>query len=85
MEPRPQLTRSDIRRICGDLPDWKITEILASGGDIAALEQAKAWSMGDDETTPARNLAPESPAARMLDVLLADEEQDEWEAGLGPS
>lgn len=84
MVSQAQLTGSDIRRICGHLPDWKVTEILACGGDIAALEQAMAWSMGDDEATPGRHLSPESAAARILDVLLAEEEQDEWEAGRGP-
>ncbi len=84
MVSQSQLTSSDVRRVCGNLPDWKITEILACGGDIAALEEAKVWSMGDDETTPERHLPPESAAAKILDVLLAEEEQDEWEAGRGP-
>ena len=77
MVQSPPLTAEDIRRLCGDIPDWKIAEILGSGGDLAALELAKAWSMGDDETTPARHIPPESPAALILDVLTADEEDED--------
>lgn len=72
-----RLTADDVRRICGDLPDWKLKEILASGADIDALEQAVAWSSGDDESTPMRHIPPGSPAARIYEVLAADEEFNE--------
>ena len=77
MVQQTPLTAEDVRRLCGDISDWKVAEILSFGGDLAALELAKAWSMDDDETTPARHLSPESPAARILDVLTADEEEEE--------
>ena len=75
------LTADDIHRICGDLPDWKVKEIAASGADLDGLEQAVAWSSGDDESTPMRHLLPASPASRVYDILMADEEVDEFDRG----
>jgi hypothetical protein len=69
-----------VRRVCGDIPDWKVAEILAVGGDLVALEEAVAWASGDDETTPERHLSPDSPAARFYEVLAADEEFAEDES-----
>ena len=70
-----------VRRACGDIPDWKVAEILAVGGDLIALEEAVAWASGDDETTPQRHLAPSGAAARFYEILVADEEFAEDESG----
>jgi len=69
------LSSDEIRRICGDLPDWKVAAIQATGIQSGALEEAVAWSTGDDETTPRRHLPAASPAARVYDILVADEEE----------
>lgn len=74
---KPAISSTEIRRICGDIPDWKVAAIQAAGGDINALEEAVAWSSGDDETTPDRHLPPESAAAKIYAVLIAGEEEDE--------
>jgi hypothetical protein len=78
-----QLGYETVRRVCGDIPDWKVAEILAVGGDLVALEEAVAWAAGDDETTPQRHLAPSSAAARFYEILAADEEfaEDESRGG----
>ena len=74
-ETRSEYLSSElVRRLCGDIPDWKVAEILAVGGDLVALEEALAWASGDDETIPERHLSPNSPAARIYDVLTAGEE-----------
>lgn len=72
---------ADIRRICGDIADWKVAAIQEAGGGIDALEEAVAWSSGDDENPPVRHLPPGSPAAKIYAVLIAGEEEDEDHAG----
>lgn len=72
-----------VRRVCGDIPDWKVAGILAVGGDLVALEEAVAWAAGDDETPPQRHLPPSSPAARFYEILVADEEFADDESGGG--
>ncbi|QKV19494.1 hypothetical protein [Oricola thermophila] len=74
---KPAISSADIRRICGDMPDWKVAAIQAAGGDINDLKQAVAWSTGDDETTPLRHLPPGSPAASIYAVLIAGEEEED--------
>ncbi len=76
-----KLSAEDIRRTCGDLPDWKLNEIQASGADLDDLKQALAWCAGDDETTPMRHIPPGSAAARVYDVLMAGEEDDDRDGG----
>ncbi|MGM0583161.1 MAG: hypothetical protein ACQEUZ_00700 [Pseudomonadota bacterium] len=71
------LTSEEVRRICGDIPDWKLAQIVATGADVTELEEAVAWASGDDETTPDRHLAPGGAAARIYDILTADEEYDD--------
>jgi hypothetical protein len=79
------LTYETVRRVCGDISDRKVSEILAVGGDLVALEEAAAWAAGDDETTPQRHMPPSSPAARFYEILAADEEfaDDESRPGDG--
>lgn len=69
-----KLTSDTVRRLCGGISDRKIEEILATGADLEALEEALAWSAGDDEHTPKRHLAPHGPAARIVEILVADDE-----------
>lgn len=69
------ITSDEIRRLCGDIPDWKVAAIEASGIDMSGLEEAVAWSTGDDENPPRRHLPPESAAARIYEILVADEEE----------
>lgn len=78
-----QVTAEEVKRLCGMLPDWKVVAIIETMGTIKDLEEAMAWSSGDDETTPHRHLRPQGAASRIYDILNADEEFDEDEAG-GP-
>lgn len=69
----PKLTSEDVRRVCGRIPDWKVEDIIATGADLRALEEAAAWAAGDDETTPRRHLPPHGVAAQVFDILTAGE------------
>lgn len=66
----PKLTPADVRRVCGNFAEWKVEEILATGGDIGLLEEATAWASGDNETTSRRHLPPHGAAARMSEILM---------------
>ena len=68
------LSAEDVRRLCGGVADWKLERILDIGADLQSLEEARAWSTGDDEHTPLRHLPPGSAAARIYEILTADEE-----------
>lgn len=75
---RSKLTTADVRRVCGPLPGSVVQEILGTGADLEALEEARSWASGDDEHTPERHLAPSSPAARVYAILAAlDEREDD--------
>ncbi len=76
-----KLTPEDIRRVCGNIAAWKVSQIIATGGDMRALEEAAAWASGDDETTPRRHLPPHGAAAAIAEILMAGEEPDEGTRG----
>lgn len=70
----PAATVRDVRRLCGDMPEWKLRAILDLKPDLGALEIALAWIDGDDEHTPLRYLAPHGISGRIYDIVMADEE-----------
>jgi hypothetical protein len=65
----------EVRRLCGDEPDWKVQAILDSGADIAELEAAVAWAAGQDETPGSPTLS--GRAAEVYEILMADAPPDE--------
>ena len=72
-----QVTADVIRHMCGEIADWKVTAILDVDGDLEDLEEAVAWSTGDDENPPKRHLNPQGAASRIYDILIAGEEEDD--------
>ena len=44
-----ELSREDIRRLCGDILDWKVDAIIATGAGFEELEEAVAWASGQDD------------------------------------
>ena len=71
------LTPDEVRDVCGSIPDWKVEDIIDTGADLEALEEAAAWASGDDESTPLRHLPPHSPAGQVYDILMAGEEAED--------
>lgn len=64
------LTRETILSLCGDLPDWKVVRIEASGATPEDLMVALAWSQGQD----ADHKPLAGQAAYLYEVLTADED-----------
>jgi hypothetical protein len=73
------LTPDKVRRVCGSITDRKVEDIIDTGADLEALEEAAAWASGDDESTPLRNLPPQSAPGRVYDILMAGEEAEDEE------
>jgi hypothetical protein len=69
------LTREDIRRLCGDLPDWKIAKIIASRATFQELETAVIWAQGADPGPDHHAL--HGQAACLYEILMAGEEWEE--------
>jgi len=69
------LTREDIRRLCGELPDWKIAKIIGSQANYAELETAAVWAKGEDHGPDHRPL--EGKTAYLFEIIKAGEEWEE--------
>jgi len=65
----------DIRRICGDIADWKLVAIVALSPGTNDLELAVAWADNEDEFRQQRPLS--GITAQIYDILTSDEEPDE--------
>ena len=68
------LTRDEIVQICGDLPDWKIARIEASGANHEELMVALSWAQGEDEVDAADHHPLSGRAANLYEILIADED-----------
>jgi len=68
------LTSEEVRRICGDLSDWKVSAILETHATIGDLEAAVAWLVGEDDVMGEERRALSGASARIYDILAADEE-----------
>lgn len=70
------LTHDEVRRLCGDIVDWKIAAIIASGATAEELEACVAWLSGEDDVMGEERKPLDGKAAELYDILTAD---DEWE------
>ena len=67
------ITKKDIRRVCGDISDLKVAELLASGASISELEKASAW-VANQENLGGDRIIPEGQIGDLCEVLIADDE-----------
>ena len=75
------LSREDVLHLCGELPDWKITRIIASEANYDELETAVFWAQGQDPGPDHHAL--EGKVAYLYEIITAGEEWEE-ELGRGP-
>lgn len=64
-----------ITKICGALPDWKISAIEKSGASLNDLQVALVWAAGDDDVVADSGHKLEGAARTVYDILMADEEE----------
>ena len=74
MTPTGPLTRENILHLRGDLPDWKIVKIEASGASYEDLATAVTWGQGQDDVTLPTLQPLTSLAAYLYEVPIADED-----------
>jgi len=70
----PKLTPEDVRGLCGDILDWKVQAIIATGGSVADLEAALAWASGLDSVMLDAERPLAGAAAQMYDLIIAEED-----------
>ena len=66
------LQPEDVRRLCGEILDWKVGAIVASGASLSDVEIAVAWLTGADEAIGETPL--EGKAALVYDMLVGGED-----------
>jgi hypothetical protein len=67
------ITKEDIRRICGDISDLKVAELVASRASISELERASAW-VANQENLGGDKIIPEGQIGDLCEILIADDE-----------
>ena len=70
-------TLDDARRLLGDTDEGKIAEILAVQPTIWELEEAAIWHRGDGDVLGKAGRALSGKAARIFEILSADDYDDE--------
>jgi hypothetical protein len=73
-ESHVRLRPPDVRRLCGEILDWKVDAILASGADVADLIIAVARMTGADDAAGEQTPPLEGKAAEVYDLLVNGED-----------
>jgi hypothetical protein len=73
----PPLSHSDVVGVCGDILDWKVKAIIATGASMAELEAASAWAQGADEVLGEERAPLSGVTAAVYDILMAGEELED--------
>lgn len=74
-------THEDVRHVCGDIADWKVAAILATGATLDEIEVAVAWDAGEDDVMGEERRPLSGAAAAVYDILIADEDHGDEDRG----
>ena len=66
----------DARRLLGEADEGKIAEVLAVQPTIWELEEAAIWHRGDGDVLGKTGRPLSGKAARIFEILAADDEDD---------
>ncbi len=69
-----RLTHDDLRRLCGDIIDWKLSAIIETGASIEEVEEAVAWASGENDVMGEARKPLSGTVAAVYDILTADDE-----------
>ena len=73
------LTRKDVTAMFGKLDDVVIAKIIATGPTPEELEEAHAWPANDEPMMNAGHPLPSGRVARVVDIVVAINEEEEQE------
>jgi hypothetical protein len=71
------LDHDEVRRLCGDVPAWKIAAIMALEPTPEEIEEALAWSSGEDDVMASERKQLTGKVAEMCEILASDDEPDD--------
>jgi hypothetical protein len=71
------ISHAEVRLLCGDILDWKVAAIIATGSSIEEIEEAVAYAAGEDDVMGEERRPLSGRVAEVYDVLVADDEPDE--------
>lgn len=73
-----KLSQAEIRRLCGDLTDERVAEMIATGATVEDLEIALAWSAGESDVMGEERKPLSGRSAQIYELLTPelDEEED---------
>jgi len=69
-----QIQADDVRRLCGEILDWRIRAIVESGASTADVELAMARLTGADEMLSEQPQPLDGAAAAVYDLLVGSED-----------
>jgi hypothetical protein len=68
------LTRDEVVSRCGDIMDWQLAAILASGATLEELEEALAWAAAEDDVMMAEDKPLTGRTAAIYEILTSEDE-----------
>jgi hypothetical protein len=74
IETRAPLDAAEVRRLCGEILDWKVDAIVTSGATHADVAKAVAWLTGESDVMGEARAPLEGKAAIVYDLLAAGED-----------
>ena len=69
-----QLEAAEVRRLCGEILDWKVDAIVSSGASHADVAKALAWLTGESDVMGKSRTPLEGKAAVVYDLLARGED-----------
>ena len=73
-QDQARIEAEDVRRLCGDVVDWKVGAIIASGATINDVELAMARLTGADDILRYQPEPLDGRAAIVYDLLVGGED-----------
>lgn len=79
------LEHDELRRLCGDVADWKLAAIEAIGASREEVEEALAWVAGESDVMGEERRPAAGKVAQVYDILSAEEESWQGDRETGPA